>query len=94
MPTHTTGIIYRIYRTCISKLLVFTKHIQPVYRIYGTCISRVFEFPDLLYPCYFMVCFISTFRVFKKSSPNGKVTVYLGKRDFIDHLTHIDPIGK
>ncbi|WAR28320.1 ARRB1-like protein [Mya arenaria] len=31
-------------------------------------------------------------RVFKKSSPNGKVTVYLGKRDFIDHLTHIDPI--
>ena len=41
-----------------------------------------------------MVCFISTFRVFKKSSPNGKVTVYLGKRDFIDHLTHIDPIGK
>lgn len=60
------------------------------------------------------------FRVFKKSSPNGKVnlvmmltssplihfficlyctfvyfqiTVYLGKRDFVDHLTHVDPIG-
>lgn len=31
-------------------------------------------------------------RVFKKSSPNGKITTYLGKRDFIDHLTHIDPI--
>ncbi|KAK3095403.1 hypothetical protein FSP39_014228 [Pinctada imbricata] len=31
-------------------------------------------------------------RVFKKSSPNGKITAYLGKRDFIDHLTHIDPI--
>lgn len=31
-------------------------------------------------------------RVFKKSSPNSKITVYLGKRDFIDHLTHIDPI--
>ncbi|ELT93486.1 hypothetical protein CAPTEDRAFT_177196 [Capitella teleta] len=32
------------------------------------------------------------FRVFKKSSPNSKITVYIGKRDFIDHLTHIDPI--
>nr|BAR90776.1 beta arrestin [Nautilus pompilius] len=31
-------------------------------------------------------------RVFKKSSPNGKITAYLGKRDFIDHLTHTDPI--
>ncbi|XP_052782756.1 beta-arrestin-1-like isoform X1 [Mya arenaria] len=35
---------------------------------------------------------VNAVRVFKKSSPNGKVTVYLGKRDFIDHLTHIDPI--
>ncbi|XP_053609365.1 beta-arrestin-1 isoform X8 [Plodia interpunctella] len=31
-------------------------------------------------------------RVFKKSSPNGKITVYLGKRDFVDHITHVDPI--
>ncbi|PAA57613.1 hypothetical protein BOX15_Mlig004557g1 [Macrostomum lignano] len=31
-------------------------------------------------------------RVFKKSSPNGKITAYLGKRDFVDHLTHVDPI--
>ncbi|XP_034947500.1 beta-arrestin-2 [Chelonus insularis] len=31
-------------------------------------------------------------RVFKKSSNNGKITVYLGKRDFVDHGTHIDPI--
>ncbi|XP_076344241.1 beta-arrestin-1-like [Tachypleus tridentatus] len=31
-------------------------------------------------------------RVFKKSSPNGKITVYLGKRDFVDHLSHVDPI--
>ncbi|XP_033104171.1 beta-arrestin-1-like isoform X3 [Anneissia japonica] len=31
-------------------------------------------------------------RVFKKSSPNGKITTYLGKRDFVDHLTHIDPV--
>ncbi|XP_033208500.1 beta-arrestin-1 isoform X2 [Belonocnema kinseyi] len=31
-------------------------------------------------------------RVFKKSSPNGKITVYIGKRDFVDHITHVDPI--
>ncbi|XP_065888743.1 beta-arrestin-2-like isoform X2 [Dysidea avara] len=31
-------------------------------------------------------------RVFKKSSPNGKVTVYLGKRDFVDHVTEQEPI--
>lgn len=33
-------------------------------------------------------------RVFKKSSPNGKITVYLGKRDFVDHISHVDPVGK
>jgi len=31
-------------------------------------------------------------KVFKKSSPNGKITVYLGKRDFVDHGTHVDLI--
>ncbi|XP_034660155.1 beta-arrestin-1 [Drosophila subobscura] len=31
-------------------------------------------------------------RVFKKSSSNGKITVYLGKRDFVDHVSHVDPI--
>uniref|UniRef100_A0AAY4BWV4 Arrestin C-terminal-like domain-containing protein n=1 Tax=Denticeps clupeoides TaxID=299321 RepID=A0AAY4BWV4_9TELE len=31
-------------------------------------------------------------RVFKKSSPNCKLTVYLGKRDFVDHLDHVDPV--
>uniref|UniRef100_A0A4W5NNL7 Arrestin, beta 2a n=1 Tax=Hucho hucho TaxID=62062 RepID=A0A4W5NNL7_9TELE len=30
--------------------------------------------------------------VFKKSSPNCKVTVYLGKRDFVDHLDQVDPV--
>lgn len=30
--------------------------------------------------------------MFKKSSPNCKVTVYLGKRDFVDHLDHVDPV--
>ncbi|XP_076173102.1 beta-arrestin protein kurtz isoform X5 [Ptiloglossa arizonensis] len=31
-------------------------------------------------------------RVFKKSCLDGKITVYLGKRDFVDHITHVDPI--
>nr|XP_022904646.1 arrestin homolog [Onthophagus taurus] len=31
-------------------------------------------------------------KVFKKISPNGKLTVYLSKRDFIDYTTHTDPI--
>ena len=31
-------------------------------------------------------------RVFKKSSPNGKIAVYLGKRDFVDHISHVDSI--
>ena len=37
---------------------------------------------------------MSLHRVFKKSTPNGKITVYLGKRDFVDHITHVDPIGE
>uniref|UniRef100_A0A8B9KP27 Arrestin, beta 2b n=1 Tax=Astyanax mexicanus TaxID=7994 RepID=A0A8B9KP27_ASTMX len=36
--------------------------------------------------------FSSPNRVFKKSSPNCKLTVYLGKRDFVDHLDHVDPV--
>jgi beta-arrestin len=31
-------------------------------------------------------------RVFKKSSPNGKITTYLGKRDYIDYMSYIEPI--
>lgn len=29
-------------------------------------------------------------RGFKKSSPNCKLKVYLGKRDFVDHLDKVD----
>ncbi|XP_011872981.1 PREDICTED: arrestin homolog [Vollenhovia emeryi] len=36
--------------------------------------------------------FVAAVKVFKKTTPNGKITVYLGKRDFIDHLGHTDPI--
>ncbi|XP_071445722.1 arrestin homolog [Hetaerina americana] len=42
-------------------------------------------------PLLFLV-FVVAVKVFKKTTPNGKVTVYLGKRDFIDHLDTVDPI--
>lgn len=32
------------------------------------------------------------FRVFKKASPNGKLTVYLGKRDFVDRVDLVEPV--
>ena len=32
------------------------------------------------------------FRVFKKASSDGRITVYLGRRDFVDHVTGSDPI--
>jgi len=31
-------------------------------------------------------------KVFKKTSPNSKVTVYLGKRDFVDNITKIESV--
>uniref|UniRef100_A0A665ULD3 Beta-arrestin-1 n=1 Tax=Echeneis naucrates TaxID=173247 RepID=A0A665ULD3_ECHNA len=30
--------------------------------------------------------------LFKKASPNGKLTVYLGKRDFVDHVDLVEPV--
>ncbi|XP_046391242.1 arrestin homolog [Ischnura elegans] len=42
-------------------------------------------------PLLFLV-FVVAVKVFKKSTPNGKITVYLGKRDFVDHLDTVDPI--
>ncbi|XP_015179881.1 PREDICTED: arrestin homolog [Polistes dominula] len=35
---------------------------------------------------------VVNFKVFKKSSPNGKIALYLGKRDFIDYLSGVEPI--
>ncbi|KAL2739550.1 hypothetical protein V1477_010939 [Vespula maculifrons] len=35
---------------------------------------------------------VVNFKVFKKSSPNGKISLYVGKRDFIDYLSGIEPI--
>lgn len=35
---------------------------------------------------------VYNFKVFKKCSPNGKVTIYMGKRDFVDHVSGVEPI--
>ncbi|XP_047490816.1 arrestin homolog [Penaeus chinensis] len=35
---------------------------------------------------------VSTVKVFKKVAPNGKLTVYLGRRDFVDNTSSTDPI--
>lgn len=35
---------------------------------------------------------VAAVKVYKKITPNGKITFYLGKRDFIDHLDYCDPI--
>ncbi|XP_063841661.1 phosrestin-1-like [Scylla paramamosain] len=32
------------------------------------------------------------FQVFKKGSPNSKITLYLTRRDHMDHVTHVDNI--
>ncbi|KAK8732284.1 hypothetical protein OTU49_007005 [Cherax quadricarinatus] len=32
------------------------------------------------------------FKVFKKPAPNGKLTIYLGRRDFVDHVSAVDPV--
>ncbi|TKC33787.1 hypothetical protein EI555_008675, partial [Monodon monoceros] len=32
-------------------------------------------------------------RVFKKTSSNGKLSIYLGKRDFVDHVDMVELIG-
>ncbi|XP_054719946.1 arrestin homolog [Uloborus diversus] len=35
---------------------------------------------------------VATCRIYKKMSPNGKVTLYLPKREYVDHITSVDPI--
>ncbi|XP_063614526.1 arrestin homolog [Penaeus indicus] len=35
---------------------------------------------------------VNAVKVFKKTSPNGKVTAYLNQRDFVDHITHTSPV--
>lgn len=35
---------------------------------------------------------VVNFKVFKKCTPNGKITLYLGKRDYIDNISSVEPI--
>lgn len=42
----------------------------------------------------FAIEMVVQFKVFKKTSPNGKLTLYMGRRDFVDHVTSVDPVGK
>ncbi|XP_042221499.1 arrestin homolog [Homarus americanus] len=35
---------------------------------------------------------VNAVKVFKKTAPNGKVTAYLSRRDFVDHITHTSPV--
>ncbi|KAL7636841.1 UNVERIFIED_CONTAM: hypothetical protein RMT77_012599 [Armadillidium vulgare] len=35
---------------------------------------------------------VLTLHVYRKLSPDGKISLFVGQRDFIDHLTHVDPI--
>ncbi|XP_069468570.1 arrestin-C [Ambystoma mexicanum] len=31
-------------------------------------------------------------KVYKKTCPNAKLSIYLGKRDFVDHVDHVEPV--
>lgn len=35
---------------------------------------------------------VNAVKVFKKTAPNGKLTVYLGRRDFVDNTTSCEPV--
>ncbi|XP_076061818.1 arrestin homolog [Oratosquilla oratoria] len=35
---------------------------------------------------------VAQFKVFKKAAPNSKLTLYLGRRDFVDHVSSVDPV--
>ncbi|KAI5636055.1 hypothetical protein NE865_11256 [Phthorimaea operculella] len=35
---------------------------------------------------------VYNFKVFKKCAPNGKLTLYMGKREFVDHISFVEPI--
>ncbi|CAK1602636.1 unnamed protein product [Parnassius mnemosyne] len=35
---------------------------------------------------------VYNFKVFKKCAPNGKLTLYMAKREFVDHISFVEPI--
>ncbi|XP_015903596.1 arrestin, lateral eye-like [Parasteatoda tepidariorum] len=40
----------------------------------------------------FLLAYVVAVKVFKKTAPNGKLTVYLGKRDFGDYGDFVEPV--
>lgn len=44
-----------------------------------------------MFPLLWLVCVVAI-KVFKKTAPNGKLTVYLGKRDFGDYGDSVEPV--
>jgi len=37
---------------------------------------------------------VVNFKVFKKCSPNNMITLYMNRRDFVDSVTQVEPIGR
>ncbi|CAK1602646.1 unnamed protein product [Parnassius mnemosyne] len=35
---------------------------------------------------------VYNFKVFRKCTPNGKHTLYMAKREFVDHISFVEPI--
>lgn len=36
---------------------------------------------------------VVNFKIFKKASPNNMVTLYMNRREFVDSVTQVEPIG-
>ncbi|XP_067118379.1 arrestin homolog isoform X2 [Centruroides vittatus] len=54
-------------------------------------LSLVYE--DIFYASFFHFnTMVVSFRVYKKCSPNGKIIIYLAKREYVDHINCVDPI--
>ena len=73
-------------------LLIDTGIIQTVTFNHFFLIEKIYIYQYFLFYLVNNYLFFLHFRVFKKGSPNGKITVYLGRRDFVDHVSHVDPI--
>lgn len=37
---------------------------------------------------------VVNFKIFKKASPNNMVTLYMNRREFVDSVTQVEPVGR
>lgn len=37
---------------------------------------------------------VVNFKVFKKCAPNNMITLYMNRREFVDSVTQVEPIGR